>query len=133
MSLIVLQSKNGHDFFGIGLMLAALKHDGTLACFRGGFTMSVKTTFSSSAQSFSTLPGMSSGPAAVQVLMGESVLFTLVADKHRGWSCAGGWATCGRVLFCASNPAKKLFRFKWLSRVVSLSQLLGTDMQSGRA
>ena len=111
----------GDGFFGTGMMVAVLKHDGTVACLREMLKMSVKTSFSSSAQSYSTLPWRLSGPAAFRALMVMSVLFTLAADRHRGWSCGGGGVFCGRVLFCASNRAKKLFRL--LSRVVSLSQL----------
>lgn len=75
-------------------MVDALKPGETMACLRELLKMSVKTSFSSSAQSFSTLPGMLSGPASFRVLMVESAFFTLAADRHRG---------------CASKRAKKLF------------------------
>lgn len=122
----MIMRDDGDNFFGTGMMVAALKPDGTMACLRELLKMSVKTSFSSSAQSFSTLPGMLSGPAAFRVLMVEGVFFTLPADRHRGWSCRGGGVFCGRVLFCASKRAKKLFRL--LSRVVSLSQLCGIGL-----
>ncbi len=77
---------DGDDFFGTGMMVAALKSDGTTACSREVWKMSVKTSFSSSAQSFSTRPGMLSGPAALRGLMVASVLFTLEEDRYRGWS-----------------------------------------------
>lgn len=77
--------------------------DGTMAWFKEVLKMSVKTSFSSSTQSFSTLPGMLSGPAAFWVLMVDTVLFTLETDRHRVWSWGGGGAFCGQVLFCASK------------------------------
>ena len=75
--------QDGADFFGTGMMVAALKHDGTTACLREGLKTSVKTSLSSSAQSFSTQPSMLSRPVALQMLITESVLFTLAADRHR--------------------------------------------------
>ena len=88
--------------------------------------MSVKTSLSSSAQSFSTQPGMLSGPVALRVFIVESVLFMLAADRHKAWSLGWSGVFCGRVLFCASKRAKKLFRL--LSREVLLSQLCGAGL-----
>ena len=79
--------QDGDDFFGTGMMVAALKPDGTMACLREVLKMSVKTSFSSSAQSFSTLPGMLSGPAAFRVLMAESVLLSLVVRLLLSFFC----------------------------------------------
>lgn len=93
--------QDGDDSFGTGMMVAALKPDGTMACLREVLKMSVKTSFSSSAQSFNTLLEMLSGPAAFRELMADSVLFKMAADRHRGWSCGGGGVFCGRVVFCA--------------------------------
>lgn len=35
----------GDDFFGTGMMVAVLKHDGTMACSKNVLKMSVKTFF----------------------------------------------------------------------------------------
>lgn len=63
------------------MIVVALKHDGTMACFREVLKMSVNKSFSSSAHSFTTLPGMLSGPADFWMLMVESVFFKLKKQR----------------------------------------------------
>ena len=76
--------QDGTGFFGTGTMMAALKHAGTVAWFREVLKTSVKTSFSSSAQSFSTRPVILSGPVALRELIVANVLFTLAVERHRG-------------------------------------------------
>lgn len=50
---------------GTRTMMEVWRHTGTTACEKKTFQMSVQTSVSAGAQSFKTLPGMLSGPAAI--------------------------------------------------------------------
>lgn len=54
------------------MIVVALTHDGTMACFREVLKMYVNTSFCSSAHSFSTLSGMLSSPADFWMLMASN-------------------------------------------------------------
>ncbi len=64
------------DFLDTGMMVAALKHDGTTAWINEVLSMSVRTQASWSAHSLTTRPGMLSGPAAFRALTFLRVLCT---------------------------------------------------------
>lgn len=59
----------GDGFFGTRMLVAALKHNGTTARSTEELKMSVETSLNSSAQSFSTRPGMPSGSTAMRMLI----------------------------------------------------------------
>ncbi len=61
--------------------------------------ISVRTSVSCSAQSFSTRPGMLSGPAALRGLILDRVFLTSARDRSLG----GVGSFCAGVSFCISN------------------------------
>ncbi len=65
--------------------------------------ISVRTSVSCSAQSFSTRPGILSGPAALRGLILDRVFLTSAGDRQSAWSLGGVGSFCADVLFCISN------------------------------
>lgn len=63
------------------MMVVLLKQVGATAWLREVLKMSVRTSVSSTAQSFSTQPGMLSGPAALCALIRERDLLTVAGDR----------------------------------------------------
>lgn len=80
------------------MMVADLRHFERTACCREVLKMSVKTSFSYSAQSLSTRPGMMSGPALLQGLIWD---FTLAGVRHR--ACSVGCGEAGEVLVASKR------------------------------
>ncbi len=74
----------------MGTMVAVFKQVGTDASDSEVLKMSVNTSDSWCAQSFSTRPGMLSGPAALRGLIPLRVLLTSAVDTLRGMSPNGG-------------------------------------------
>ncbi len=74
----------------MGTMVAVFKQVGTDASDSEVLKMSVNTSDSWCAQSFSTRPGMLSGPAALRGLIPLRVLLTSAVDTLRGVSSNGG-------------------------------------------
>lgn len=64
-------------FFGTGTMMADFRHLGTLACARDRLKIFINTRANCPAQSISTCPGTSSGPAAFRGLILHNVRCTL--------------------------------------------------------
>ncbi len=63
----------------------------------------LKISVSCSAQSFSTRPGMFSGPAALRGLIQDRVFLTSAGDRQSAWSLGGVGSFCVGVSFCISN------------------------------
>ncbi len=74
----------------MGTMVAVFKQVGTDASDSEVLKMSVNTSNSWCAQSFSTRPGMLSGPAALRGLIPLRVLLTSAVNTLRGVSSNGG-------------------------------------------
>ncbi len=53
--------------------------------------------------SFSTWPGMLSGPAAIHGLIIDRVFLTSAGDRQSAWSLGGVGSFCAGVSFCISN------------------------------
>ncbi len=62
--------------------------------------ISVRTSVSCSAQSFSTRPGILSGPTALHGLILDRVFLTLAEDRQSAWSLGGVGSFCADVSFC---------------------------------
>ncbi len=56
--------------------------------------ISVRTSVSCSAQSFSTWPGLLLGPAALRGLILDRVFLTLAGDRQSAWSLGGVGSFC---------------------------------------
>lgn len=85
------QSEAKHTALGraraqFGIMVADLRHFGTT---RGVLKISVRTSFSCSAQPQSTHPGMLSWPVALQGLVLDMAVLMLVGVRHRWWDYQG--------------------------------------------
>ncbi len=78
------------EHFGTGTMVTVFKQVGTDASDSEVLKMSVNTSDSWCAQSFSIRPGMLSGPAALRGLIPLRVLLTSAVDTLRGVSSNGG-------------------------------------------
>ncbi len=63
-------------FFGTGMIVVDLRHVGMTAWLSEVLKISVRTSVSCSAQSFSTRPGILSGPAALRGLILDRVFLT---------------------------------------------------------
>ncbi len=75
----------------------------TLMSFGTLVTISVRTSVSCSAQSFSMRPGILSGPAALRGLILDRVFLTSAGDRQSAWSLGGVGSFCADVSFCISN------------------------------
>lgn len=88
--VVVIMNKAHHlseeilVFFGTGIIVAVLKHDGTTAWISEVLKMSMRTPDSWSAHSLSNRPGMSSGPAAFRTFTLLKVLRTVAAHRAEG-------------------------------------------------
>ncbi len=65
------------------MIVVDLRHVGTTAWLSEVLKISVRTSVSCAAQSFSTRPGMLSGPAAFRGLILDRVFLTSAADRQR--------------------------------------------------
>ncbi len=79
-----------------------LRHLGMTAWLSKVLKISVRTSVICSAHSFSTRPGMLSGPAAMRRLIIDRVFFTSAGDRQSAWSFGGVGSFCAGVsLRCA--------------------------------
>ncbi len=103
-----LFSQDTGDFFGTGMIVVDLRHVGMTAWLSEVLKISVRTSVSCSAQSFSTWRGMLSGPAALRGLILDRVFLTLVGDRQSGapghWEV---WAVFVRVCHSAFQTVNK--------------------------
>ncbi len=90
-------------FFGTGMIVVDLRHVGMIAWLSEVLKISVRTSFSFSAQSFSTRPGILSGPAALPGLILDRVFLTSAGDRQSAWSLGGVGSFCAGESFCISN------------------------------
>ncbi len=67
---------------------------GTTAWLSEVLKISVRTSISCAAHSFSTRPGMLSGPAALHGLILDRVFFTSAGDRQSAWSLGGVGSLC---------------------------------------
>ncbi len=65
--------------------------------------ISVRTSVSCLAQSFSTRLGMLSGPTALRGLILDRVCLTSAGDRQSAWSLGGVSSFCAGVSFFISN------------------------------
>ncbi len=80
---------------------------GTTAWLSEVLKISVRTSVSCAAQSFSTQPGMLSGPAALRGLILDRFFLTSVAgDRQSAWSLGGVGSFCAGVSFCIQTVNK---------------------------
>ncbi len=91
------------DFFGTGMIVVDLRHVGMTAWLSEVLKISVRTSVSCSAQSFSTRPGMLSGSAALHGLILDRVFLTSAGDRQSAWSLGVVGSFCAGVSFCISN------------------------------
>ncbi len=85
------------------MLVVDLRHVGTTAWLSEVLKISVRISVSCAAQSFSTRPGMLSGPAAFRGLILDRVFLTSAADRQSAWSLGGVGSFCAGVSFCISN------------------------------
>ncbi len=85
------------------MIVVDFRHVGTTAWLSEVLKISVRTSVSCAAQSFSTRPGMLSGPAAFRGIILYRVFLTSAADRHSAWSLGGMGSFCAGVSFCISN------------------------------
>ncbi len=71
------------------MIVVDLRHVGMTAWLSEVLKISVRTSVSCSAQSFSTLPGILSGPAALRGLILDRVFLTSAGDRQSAWSLGG--------------------------------------------
>ncbi len=90
-------------FFGTGMIVVDLRHVGMTAWLSEVLKISVRTSVSCSAQSFSTRPGILSGPAALRGIILDRVFLTSAGDRQSAWSLRGVGSFCADVSFCISN------------------------------
>ncbi len=82
-----------------------LRHVGMTAWLSDVLKISVRTSVSCSAQSFSTRPGMLSGPAALRGLILDRVFLTAAGDRAPGrWEV---WAVFVQVCHSAFQTMNK--------------------------
>ncbi len=82
------------------MIVVDLRHVGTTAWLSEVLKISVGTSVSCAAQSFSTRPGMLSGPAALHGLILDRVFLTSAGDRQSAWSLGGVGSFCAGVSFC---------------------------------
>ncbi len=94
------------DLFGTGMIGVDLRHVGMPAWLSEVLKISLRTSVSCSAQSFSTWPGMLSGPAALHGLILDMVsLHRLETDRAPGrWEV---WAVFVQVCHSAFKTVSK--------------------------
>lgn len=80
---VVKTMEMADDFFGTGMMVVVFGQVGTTAWLREALNMSARTSLSSSAHSFSTRPGMLSGPADFRALTFRSTLLLVLMSRDR--------------------------------------------------
>ncbi len=86
------------------MIVVDLRHVGTTAWLSEVLNISVRTSVSCAAQSFSIRPGMLSGPADLRGLILDRVfLYVGRADRQRRLSLEGVGSFCAGVSFCISN------------------------------
>ncbi len=90
-------------FFGTGMIDVDLRHVGMTTWLSEVLKLSVRTSVSCSAQSFSMRPGILSGPAALRGLILDRVFLTSAGDRQSAWSLGGVCSFCAGVSFCISN------------------------------
>ncbi len=71
------------------MIVVDFRHVGMTAWLSEVLKISVRTSVSCAAQSFSTRPGMLSGPAAFRGLILDRVFLTSAADRQSAWSLGG--------------------------------------------
>ncbi len=85
------------------MIIEDLRHVGMTAWLSEVLKISVRTSVSFSAQSFSARPGMLSGPTALRGLILDRVFLTSAGDRQSAWSLGGVGSFCAGVSFCISN------------------------------
>ncbi len=87
------------------MIVVDLRHVGTTAWLSEVLKISVRTSVSCAAQSFSTRPGMLSGPAALRGLILDRVFLTSTGDKAPGrWEV---WVVFVQVCHSAFQTVNK--------------------------
>ncbi len=85
------------------MIIEDLRHVGMTAWLSEVLKISVRTSVSFSAQSFSARPGMLSGPTALRGLILDRVFLMLAGDRQSAWSLGGVGSFCAGVSFCILN------------------------------
>ncbi len=85
------------------MIVVDFRHVGMNAWLSEVLKISVSTFVSCSAQSFSTRPGMLSGPAALRGLILDRVFLASTRDRQSAWSLGGVGSFCAGVSFCIPN------------------------------
>ncbi len=88
------------------MIVVDFRHVGMTAWLSEVLKISVRTSVSCAAQSFSTRPGMLSGPAAFRGLILDRVFLTSAADRQSAWSL-GVWAVFVQVCRSAFQTVNK--------------------------
>ncbi len=85
------------------MIVVDLRHVGMTAWLSEVLKIYVRTSVSCSAQSFSTRPGILSGPAALRGLILDRVFLTSAGVRQSTWSLGSVGSFCADVSFCISN------------------------------
>ncbi len=86
------------------MIVVDLRHVGMTAWLSEVLKISVRTSVSCSAQSFSTRPGILSGPAALRGLILDRVFLMSAGDRQSAWSL---WAVFVQVCRSAFQTVNK--------------------------
>ncbi len=89
------------------MIVVDFRHVGTTAWLSEVLKISVRTSVSCAAQSFSTQPGMLSGPAAFRGLILDRVFLTSAADRQRAPGRWEVWAVFVQVCRSAFQTVNK--------------------------
>lgn len=96
-------------FLGMGTMIEAFRHVGTVACVRERLKILVRIPASWSAHALITAPGIPSGPAAFLGFTALKFFLTSCSWRERGGVLEPGGGSDCRCVVVVSNQAKKLF------------------------